>query len=203
MLGEALAPHDGIVIWRAFVYSNEQPDDRAKQAYTEFVPLDGTFRNNVLVQVKNGAIDFQPREPFHPLFGAMPKTPLMMEFQITKEYLGFATHLVYLGPMYEEVLRADTHRPRNDTTVASVIDGSVHGYRVTGVAGVANTGTDRNWSGSHFDQANWYAFARLAWNPKLSSKTIAEEWVRLTFGNEALLVGPVVEIPDTIASGSD
>ncbi len=105
MLADALAPHGGIVIWRAFVYSSEAPDDRAKQAYNEFVPLDGKFRDNVLVQVKNGAIDFQPREPFHPLFGAMPKTPLMMEVQITKEYLGFATHLVYLAPLYEEVLR--------------------------------------------------------------------------------------------------
>jgi alpha-glucuronidase len=178
MLGEALAPHEGVVVWRAFVYSNEQPDDRAKQAYTEFVPLDGKFRNNVLVQVKNGAIDFQPREPFHPLFGAMPKTPLVMEFQITKEYLGFATHLVYLGPMYEEVLRADTHRPRSGTSVASVIDGSAHGYPLTGIAGVANTGTDRNWSGSIFDQANWYAFGRQAWNPALTASAIAEEWIR-------------------------
>src|SRR5215510_14329900 len=148
MLAEALAPHGGIVIWRAFVYSNETPDDRAKQAYNEFVPLDGKFADNVLVQVKNGPIDFQPREPFHPLFGAMPKTPLMMEFQITKEYLGFATHLVYLGPLYEEVLRARTYRPQAQTTVASVIDGSAHGYRLTGIAGVANVGTDRNWTGS-------------------------------------------------------
>ncbi|HEY6642759.1 alpha-glucuronidase family glycosyl hydrolase [Povalibacter sp.] len=192
MLGEALAPHGGVVIWRAFVYSNEQPDDRAKQAYTEFVPLDGKFRDNVLVQVKNGAIDFQPREPLHPLFGAMPRTPLMMEFQITKEYLGFATHLVYLGPLYEEVLRADTYRPRQGTTVASVIDGSAHSYRLTGIGGVANTGSDRNWSGSHFDQANWYVFGRLAWNPSLSSRSIAEEWVRLTFGNEPQIVQPVV-----------
>lgn len=192
MLAEALAPHDGVVIWRAFVYSNEQPDDRAKQAYSEFVPLDGKFRDNVLLQVKNGPIDFQPREPFHPLFGAMPRTPLMMEFQITKEYLGFATHLVYLGQLYEEVLRADTYRPRKGTTVASVIDGTAHGHALTGMAGVANIGTDRNWSGSHFDQANWYAFGRLAWNPLLSSESVAEEWVRMTFGNQPRLVKPVV-----------
>ena len=108
MLAEAVAPHGGVVMWRAFVYSNETPDDRAKQAYNEFVPLDGKFADNVLVQVKNGAIDFQPREPFHPLFGAMPKTPLMMEFQITKEYLGFATHLTYLGTLFEEALDSDT-----------------------------------------------------------------------------------------------
>ena len=129
MLADALAPFGGVVMWRAFVYSNEQPDDRAKQAYSEFVPLDGKFRDNVMVQVKNGPIDFQPREPFHPLFGAMPRTPLVMEVQITKEYLGFATHLAYLGTLYEEVLRADTYARGPGSTVAKVIDGSLHGYR--------------------------------------------------------------------------
>ncbi|MET0533735.1 MAG: alpha-glucuronidase family glycosyl hydrolase [Steroidobacter sp.] len=192
MMADALKPFGGIVIWRAFVYSHEQPDDRAKQAYDEFVPLDGKFRENVLVQVKNGAIDFQPREPFHPLFGAMPKTALAMEFQITKEYLGFATHLVYLGKFYEEVLRADTYRPKKGSTVAKILDGSVHGYQRTAIAGVANTGTDRNWSGSQFEQANWYAFGRLAWNPELSSKAIAEEWVRMTFSNDAKFVETTV-----------
>ena len=192
MLADALAPHGGTVMWRAFVYSHEQPDDRAKQAYTEFVPLDGKFRDNVMVQVKNGAIDFQPREPFHPLFGAMPKTPLMMEFQITKEYLGFATHLVYLGPLFEETLEADTRVRDKGSTVAKVIDGSLHGYAITGMAGVANIGADRNWSGSHFDQANWYVFGRLAWNPALDSRSIAEEWVRMTFSNDADVVAPVV-----------
>ncbi len=192
MLADALAPHGGTVMWRAFVYSHEQPDDRAKQAYTEFVPLDGKFRDNVMVQVKNGAIDFQPREPFHPLFGAMPKTPLMMEFQITKEYLGFATHLVYLGPLFEETLKADTRRRGKGSTVAKVIDGSLHGYAITGMAGVANIGADRNWSGSHFDQANWYVYGRMAWNPGLSSRAIAEEWVRMTFSNDAKVVTPIV-----------
>jgi len=192
MLADALAPHGGTVMWRAFVYSHEEPDDRAKQAYSEFVPLDGKFRDNVMVQVKNGAIDFQPREPFHPLFGAMPKTPLMMEFQITKEYLGFATHLVYLAPMYQETLEADTHRRGPGSTVARVIDGSLHGYALTGMAGVANIGADRNWSGSHFDQANWYAYGRQAWNPSLEARDIAEEWVRMTFSNEADVVAPVV-----------
>jgi alpha-glucuronidase len=194
MLADALAPFGGVVIWRAFVYSHEQPDDRAKQAYDEFVPFDGKFRENVLVQVKNGAIDFQPREPFHPLFGAMPKTPLAMEFQITKEYLGFATHLVYLGTFWEEVLRADTYRPRKGSTVARIVDGSVHNYARTAIAGVANIGVDRNWSGSHFDQANWYAFGRLAWNPMLSSRDIAEEWVRMTFSNEPAFVERTVAI---------
>ena len=184
MLAEALAPHGGIVMWRAFVYAAENKEDRVKQAYNEFKPLDGKFRENVLVQVKNGPLDFQPREPFHPLFGAMPKTPLMMEFQITKEYLGFATHLAYLGTMWEEVLRADTFQKGKGSTVAKVIDGSLHGYRYTGVAGVANVGTDRNWSGSQFDQANWYAFGRFAWDPELSARGIAEEWARMTFSNE-------------------
>ncbi|HET6397635.1 MAG TPA: alpha-glucuronidase family glycosyl hydrolase [Pseudoxanthomonas sp.] len=194
MLAEALAPHGGIVMWRAFVYSDEEPEDRAKQAYNEFVPHDGQFRDNVLVQVKNGAIDFQPREPFHPLFGAMPKTPLMMEFQITKEYLGFATHLVYQGPLYEEALQADTMVAGKGSTVARVVDGSLHGYPITGMAGVANIGADRNWSGSHFDQANWYVFGRLAWDPHASSRAIAEEWVRMTFSNDPAFVAPVVDM---------
>jgi alpha-glucuronidase len=194
MLAEALKPHGGTVMWRAFVYSNEQPEDRAKQAYNEFKPLDGKFRDNVIVQVKNGPIDFQPREPFHPLFGAMPKTPLMMEFQITKEYLGFATHLAYLGTMWEEVLRQDTFAAGKGSTVAEVIDGSLHGYRLTGMAGVANIGTDRNWSGSHFDQANWYAFGRLAWNPGLAARPIAEEWARMTFSNEQPFVASAVDM---------
>ena len=194
MLAEALAPHGGVVMWRAFVYSHETPTDRAKQAYDEFVPLDGKFAPNVLVQVKNGAIDFQPREPFHPLFGAMPKTPLMMEFQITKEYLGFATHIAYLGPLFEEALDADTRVKGKGSTVAKVVDGSLHGYQFTGMAGVANIGADRNWSGSHFDQANWYVFGRLAWNPDLGAREIAEEWVRMTFGNDPRLVRPVVDL---------
>jgi alpha-glucuronidase len=194
LLAQPLAAHGGMVIWRAFVYSNEQPDDRAKQAYSEFVPLDGKFLGNVMVQVKNGAIDFQPREPFHPLFGAMPRTPLAMEFQITKEYLGFATHLAYLAPLYEETLRADTYRNGKGSTVARVIDGTLHGYRRTGMAGVANIGADRNWSGSHFDQANWYAFGRLAWDPMLTSRAIAEEWLRMTFSNDASFVSAAADM---------
>ena len=183
MLAEPLAAHGGVVIWRAFVYSNETPDDRAKQAYNEFVPLDGKFAPNVLVQVKNGAIDFQPREPFHPLFGAMPKTPLVMEVQITKEYLGFATHLAYLAPLYEEALDSDTMVKGKGSTVSKFI---------TGMAGVSNIGADRNWTGSHFDQANWFAFGRLAWDPELSSQAIADDWVRMTFSNDPAFVAPVV-----------
>jgi alpha-glucuronidase len=192
MLADALAPHGGIVMWRAFVYSQDEPDDRAKQAYNEFVPLDGKFRDNVVLQVKNGPIDFQPREPFHPLFGAMPHTPPMLELQITKEYLGFATHLVYLGPLFEETLRADTYARGQGSTVARVVDGSLFGYTQTGMAGVANIGTDRDWTGSAFNQANWYVFGRLAWDPSLSTRDIAEEWVRMTFSNDPAFVAPVV-----------
>jgi len=144
MLAAAVAPHKGIVMWRAFVYAQKGAhlaDDRARQAYEEFKPLDGTFAANVLVQVKNGAIDFQPREPFHPLFGAMPKTPLMMEFQITKEYLGYSTDMAYLGTMFEETLESDTK-----TAAGSVAN------TLSGMAGVANIGSDRNWAGSHFDR---------------------------------------------------
>ncbi|HEX7061317.1 MAG TPA: alpha-glucuronidase family glycosyl hydrolase [Woeseiaceae bacterium] len=192
MLAEALAPHGGVVMWRAFVYSADNPEDRAKQAYDEFVPLDGQFAGNVLVQVKNGPIDFQPREPFHPLFGAMPQTPLMLELQITKEYLGFATHLVYLGTLFEEVLDADTFVQGKGSTVARVIDGELHGYGVTGMAGVANIGADRDWSGSIFDQANWYAFGRLAWDPALAARDIADEWLRMTFSRDREFVEPAL-----------
>jgi alpha-glucuronidase len=194
MLADAVAPHGGIVMWRAFVYSNETPTDRAKQAYDEFHPLDGRFRPNVLVQVKNGPIDFQPREPFHPLFGAMPRTPLMAEFQITKEYLGFATHLVYLGPLFEETLSADTQARGPGSTVAKVVDGSLHGLALTGMAGVANVGTDRNWCGSVFACANWYAFGRFAWEPAAAARPLAEEWARMTFGDDDALVPQVVEM---------
>ncbi|KRA61132.1 alpha-glucuronidase [Caulobacter sp. Root655] len=192
MLADAVGPHGGIVMWRAFVYSHEQPDDRAKQGYGEFKPFDGQFRDNVIVQVKNGAIDFQPREPFHPLFGAMPKTALGMEFQITKEYLGFATHLVYLGPLYEETLKTDTYARGPGSTVAKVVDGALDGHRLTLMAGVANIGTDRNWSGSQFDQANWYVFGRLAWDPEASTRDIAADWARMTFSTDPRFVEPVV-----------
>ena len=181
MLAEALQKYNGIVMWRAFVYSHEVNEDRFKQAYKEFVPLDGQFLPNVLVQVKNGPIDFQPREPIHPMFGAMPKTPLMMEFQITKEYLGQGTHLVGLSKMYEEVLDTDTYAKGEGSTVAKVIDGSLHGYSITGMAGVSNIGTAMNWTGNLFGQADWYAFGRLAWNPYLNSSEIFNEWITSTF----------------------
>jgi len=192
MLADAVGPHGGIVMWRAFVYSHEQPDDRAKQGYSEFKPFDGQFRDNVIVQVKNGAIDFQPREPFHPLFGAMPKTNLGMEFQITKEYLGFATHLVYLGPLFEETLKSDTYAEGKGSTVARVVDGTLDSRPLTLMAGVSNIGRDRNWTGSQFDQANWYVFGRLAWDPEASTQDIAADWAKMTFSTDPRFVAPTV-----------
>jgi alpha-glucuronidase len=194
MLADALAPHGGILIWRAFVYSHEIDEDRHKQANLEFEPLDGKFRKNVILQVKNGAIDFQPREPFHPLFGAVKQTNLGIEFQITQEYLGQATQLVYLSPMWEEVLKSKTYRPSADATVAGIVDGSVSGQQLTLMAGVSNIGTDRNWTGHLFGQSNWYAFGRLAWDPYLSSEQIAEEWSKLTFGQNPENLAKIKEI---------
>lgn len=194
MLAEALESYGGVVMWRAFVYSNEEPEDRAKQAYNEFVPLDGKFKKNVLIQVKNGPIDFQPREPIHPLFGAMPETPLMMEFQITKEYLGQGTHLVGLASMYEEVLQTDTYVKGKGSTVAKIIDGSLDNHTLTGMAGVANIGTARNWTGNLFGQADWYAFGRLAWDTDLDANTIFEEWTQLTFTHRAKEKATIVEM---------
>ncbi|QNL49325.1 alpha-glucuronidase [Olivibacter sp. SDN3] len=194
VLAKALQPHGGIVMWRAFVYDDEVPDDRAKQAYSEFQPLDGEFAENVIVQVKNGAIDFQPREPFHPLFGAMPQTPLMMEFQLTQEYLGFATHLAYLGPLFEETLQSDTYSKGEQSYVYKVIEGSLDEQTLTAMAGVANIGSDRNWTGHPFGQANWYAYGKFAWNPNGSAAEIAANWIRLTFTNDQGFVKDVQQM---------
>ncbi len=188
MLADALAPYKGIVMWRAFVYSAENPDDRHKQAYDEFVSLDGKFNDNVMVQVKNGAIDFMPREPFHPLFGATPKTPLMMEFQVTQEYLGQATNLAFLAPLFKECLDSDTYQKGKGSTVAKVIDGSLYNHTLSGIAGVANIGTDLNWCGHPMAQANWYALGRLAWDYHLSSEQIAEEWLRMSYSNNPTFI---------------
>jgi alpha-glucuronidase len=180
MIADALKPYGGIVMWRAFVYSPNDKD-RARQAYNEFMPLDGKFRNNVIIQVKNGPIDFQPREPFSPLFGALKKTSVMPELQITQEYLGQAIHLVFLGTMWEEFLQSDTYQEGKGSTVARCTDGSIYPQKHTAIAGVANIGLDTNWCGHPFAQANWYAFGRLAWNNKLTSEKIADEWLKLTF----------------------
>lgn len=175
MLAEALKPYGGIVMWRAFVYSPSDAD-RAKQAYLEFQPLDGRFRDNVMVQVKNGPIDFQPREPYSPLFGAMSHTPLMVEFQITQEYLGHSNHLAYLATMWNEFYRY------------------VQPSSLKGVAGVVNVGDNVNWCGHDFAQANWYAYGRLAWNPDLSAEEIAREWLAQTFTTDRRFVEPMTQV---------
>ena len=175
MLASVLKPHKGIVMWRAFVYAPQSPD-RANQAYLEFMPLDGQFTDNVIIQIKNGPVDFQPREPYSPLFTAMQKTQMMVEFQLTQEYLGAANHLVYLAPMWQEFF-------------SFVKPGSLKA-----MAGVANIGNDTNWCGHHFAQANWYAFGRTAWNPALTSEQIADEWLRQTFSSDERMLDPVKQI---------
>ena len=171
MLADALAPYKGIVIWRSFVYgAKHHGEDRVNQTVSEFAELDGKFRENVILQSKNGPLDFQPREPYAPIFDKMQKTPQMAELQITQEYLGQSWHLVYLATMWKEFFTF------------------VKPEKLVGIAGVANIGLDKNWCGHHFSQANWYAFGRLAWNPALSSRQIAEEWLKQTFGNEKGIV---------------
>ena len=193
MLAEALKPFGGVVMWRAFVYTDNN-EDRAKQAYNEFKPYDSKFEDNVFVQIKNGPIDFQPREPFHPLFEAMPNTPLMMEFQITQEYLGQATSLAYLAPLYKECLESDTYAKGEGSTVAKIIDGNLDNHSLSGIAGVSNIGNDINWTGHVLAQANWYAFGRLAWNHELTSEEIVDEWIRMTFTNDSEFVKKVLEM---------
>lgn len=193
MMADVLKPYGGIVMWRAFVYSPSK-EDRAKQAHLEFVPLDGKFRDNVIIQIKNGPIDFQPREAFNPLFGALRKTSEMVEFQITQEYLGQANHLVFLAPLFKETLDSDTFSDGKGSTIAKITDGTLRPAKLTAIAAVANIGEDKNWTGHHFAQANWYAFGRLAWNHNLTSEQIADEWIKMTFTDQQNFVDPVKKI---------
>ena len=164
MLADAVRPFGGIIMWRSFVYgAAHKGEDRVKQAVSEFASLDGQFRSNVILQSKNGPLDFQPREPYAPIFDNIKNTKQMAELQITQEYLGQSRHLVYLAPMWREFF------------------GFVAPDKLVGIAGVANIGLDTNWCGHHFSQANWYAFGRLAWNPTLTSEQIAREWLAQTF----------------------
>ncbi|MDD3488513.1 MAG: alpha-glucuronidase family glycosyl hydrolase [Paludibacter sp.] len=206
MIADALKPYGGLLMWRAFVY--EPGDDRAKLAYKEFIGFDGKFRDNVIIQVKNGPIDFQPREPFSPLFGAMKRTPVMPELQITQEYLGHSNHLVFLAPMWEEVLKSDTYAFGKGSTVAAVTDGTFVKAKTTAIAGVANIGEDINWTGHHFAQANWYAFGRQAWNHQITSKQIAEEWTSMTFNkpqqtNKSSIVNCQLSIVEILLSSHE
>lgn len=191
MLAEALAPYHGVVMWRSFVYDANVDFDRVKRAALEFLPLDGKFGSNVFVQAKNGPLDFQPREPVQPLFGSMKKTPMMLELQITQEYLGHSTHLVYLAPMWKEYFNFDLHAKGPGSALARVVDGTLRGRTMTGIAGVANTGSDRNWCGHFFAQANWYAYGRLAWDHSLSAEHIADEWIKMSITHDARIAATI------------
>lgn len=167
MLADAVKPYGGIIMWRSFVYgANHKGEDRVKQAVSEFKGMDGKFRDNVILQSKNGPLDFQPREPYAPIFDNIKQTPQIAELQITQEYLGQSKHLTYLAPMWKEFF------------------GFVNPNRLVGISGVANIGDDANWCGHPFSQANWYAFGRLAWNPSLTAEEIAHEWLVLTYENQ-------------------
>ncbi len=194
MLAAALKPYGGVVFWRAFVY---HPDigDRFRGSYDEFKPLDGKFADNVILQVKNGPIDFQPREPYSSLFSAMEKTNMMMEFQVTQEYFGFATHLAYQGPLFEESLRTETYAKGEGSTIGNILEGKVfNSAKHTGMAAVINPGTDRNWTGHPFVQSSWYAFGRMAWDHDISAETAAEEWLRMTFSNNEKFIAPLKQM---------
>ncbi len=193
MLARALKPYGGIIMWRAFVYGDHQKD-RIREAFDEFVPMDGQFDDNVILQIKKGPLDFMPHEPFSPLFGAMPETNTMIEFQVTQEYLGNAYHLVYKGPMYTDILNSDTYAKGKGTHVGNILEGKVFDYHLTGMAGVINPGNERNWTAHPFVQSSWYAFGRLAWDYTQNSTELAEEWIRMTFSNDADVVEKVKKI---------
>jgi alpha-glucuronidase len=193
MIARALKPYGGILIWRAFVYTHNGTD-RAAQAYNIFKPFDGKFEENAIIQIKNGPIDFQVREPVSPLFGSMPNTNQMLELQITQEYTGQATHLCYLVPEWKEILNFDTHAKGKGSTVSEIISGELTGQRFSGITGVSNIGSDSNWTGLLLAQSNTYGYGRLAWNPDLSSKEITDEWVKMTFGKDPEVVKTISDI---------
>lgn len=199
MLARSLKPFGGLVIWRCFVYNclqdwRDRQTDRARAAYDHFVPHDGMFESNVFLQVKNGPMDFQVREPVSPLFGGMQETNQMLEVQITQEYTGQQKHLCYLVPQWKEVLDFDTHALGIGSTVAKIASGSLFGREYGGMVGVVNVGDDDNWTGHSLAQANLYGFGRLAWNPQLSAETVTDEWVRLTYGTDHRVVSTISEM---------
>jgi alpha-glucuronidase len=199
MLAEALGPYGGLVIWRCFVYNCQQDwrdrsVDRARAAYDNFMPLDGLFKENVLLQIKNGPMDFQVREPVSPLFGGLNKTNQILEVQVTQEYTGQQKHLCYLVPMWKEILDFDTQAKGNNTAVKNIVNRSVFQNRHGGIAGVVNVGNDINWTGFQMAQSNLYGFARLSWNPDLSTEQITDEWVRLTYSNDEQVVETIAKI---------
>ncbi|MBS4194126.1 alpha-glucuronidase family glycosyl hydrolase [Lederbergia citri] len=193
LLANALKPYGGLVIWRCFVYNclqdwRDRSTDRAKAAYDHFKPLDGEFLDNVILQVKNGPMDFQVREPVSPLFGALEKTNQMLEFQITQEYTGQQKDLCFLVPLWKEVLEYDTYAKGKGSKVKSIVDGSLFGFKYSGICAVSNIGDDENWTGHTLAQANLYGYGRLIWNPDLSSEAITEEWIRMTFGEDPFII---------------
>ena len=193
MFAEALKPYNGIVIWRTFVYEYA-PEDRAREAYDIFHPLDQIFEDNVVIQVKNGPLDFSPREPFSPLFGATPHTPVLMEVDVGMGPLGKDINLGYMAPMWHETLMCDTYAKGEGSTVAKVLDGSLFNYEIGGMAGVANVYQERNWTGNLIQQSNWYTFGRLAWDYNITSEQIADEWIRMTFSNDEEIINPIKDI---------
>ena len=199
MLAQALAPHGGLVIWRCFVYNclqdwRDRKTDRARAAYDNFMPLDGAFADNVVLQIKNGPMDFQVREPVSPLLGAMKHTNQIVEFQVTQEYTGQQKHLCYLVPQWKRVLSFDTHAKGPGSTVGKVVDGTLYQRNNNGFAAVSNIGDDDNWTGHPLAQANLYGFGRLAWNPDLKAEDIAREWIALTFAHHESVMEPVLEM---------
>lgn len=189
MMAEALEPFGGLLVWRSFVYNCQQDwrdkeTDRARAAYDNFKDLDGEFKDNVILQIKNGPMDFQVREPVSPLFGAMPETNQVLELQITQEYTGQQKDLCYLIPQWKKIIDFDTYAQGEGTPVKRIVDGSIYNQKNTGFAAVANVGDDENWTGHHLAQANLYGYGRLAWNPDLSAVQITEEWIKITFGQE-------------------
>ncbi|TYQ16617.1 UNVERIFIED_CONTAM: alpha-glucuronidase [Acetivibrio alkalicellulosi] len=199
MLAEALDPFGGIVIWRCFVYNclqdwRDRETDRAKAAYDNFKPLDGLFHDNVLLQIKNGPMDFQVREPVSPLFGALEKTNHIIEFQVTQEYTGQQKHLCYLVPMWKEILDFDTKSKGKSGIVKEIVSGSFFNTKYGGIAAVANIGNDANWTGHQLAQANFYGFGRMSWNPENSCEDVTDEWVRMTFSNDKSIVDTISQM---------
>ncbi len=199
MLAEALEPHGGLVIWRCFVYNcmqdwRDYTTDRARAAYDNFMPLDGLFKENVLLQIKNGPMDFQVREPVSPLFGGLQKTNQLLELQITQEYTGQQKHLCYLVPMWKEILDFDTMAKGKGTSVKKIITGSVFNNKLGGMAAVVNIGNDLNWTGHQMAQSNTYGYARLCWDPDLSAEQITDEWIKMTYSNNEKVVSTIKEM---------
>ncbi|QTN00792.1 alpha-glucuronidase [Sediminibacillus dalangtanensis] len=196
VLAKALKPFEGKVIWRCFVYNHlqdwrDRSTDRARAAYDHFKPLDGKFLENVILQIKNGPMDFQVREPVSPLLGAMKQTNQMLEFQIAQEYTGQQIDVCYLIPQWKEVLDFDTYTKGEGSTIKSIVDGTLHGYQYSGIAAVSNIGDDGNWTGHTLAQANLYGYGRLIWNPERTTEEITKDWIHLTFGYDPDVVDAV------------